>query len=759
MSQHPRTLWLQAILRGRVRLHSARFIGFRSIGDVSLDRCGGFNVIIGKNNAGKSNLLLALHSFFGCVKDGAPVSIAPPIGRAIDFNSERTGLPIELCLDFFLSPDERRAVVNDIEAVAPQVRNALERLADDLFLRVTVAIPPVDPPYAYVRSIALAAVESDQRIGAEHRVLSIGDEAAAELVDRARGAQLHENDAAGVRKVIESFKQFGTEFWERVKSEARAGRGGVLRWIPAPMEPELSTNVRAKIDELAGTAESYGAFRDAAIALSNDLVTHAHTVRMAPLKNRVETFAGQDEQIPNYAVNLLSAVANTSVLYLTERRDPIGKREANQLLDLKVTRGGTEKLRTIQQTVVALLGVEIDAFRSEASGRRTESAELDVDRFLVQVNGAGIREALRLILDYEFKRPVILLVEEPEIHLHPALETSMMRYLKSIGREAQIFVTTHSTNFLDTAEMRNVYLATKNGSTQIQRVDVSEAEEAIPRELGIRLSSLFMYDRLLFVEGASDEAVLREWGATLGANFGAAGVGFVPMGGVRNLAHFAADQTLSFLTKRRVKMWFLIDRDERADEDVTRLEKALGKQAILVVLGRRELENYLLAPQAVTTVIRDKLVAIGTTVSLPSPNEVELAIVEAADELKRVAIDYRVAQRLCVPVYPDRKAVLAIKDERAIATKVDCELERVAVRICELRAAAETVVKEVTDEVDRDWEKHKLEIVPGDVLLDSVFHRYGLRFRKERDSGRIAAAMVLTDIPAEVRDLVATISA
>jgi AAA ATPase domain len=137
------------------------------------------------------------------------------------------------------------------------------------------------------------------------------------------------------------------------------------------------------------------------------------------------------------------------------------------LLDLKVRRGGPEKLREIQTTVDTLLGVEIDAFRSERRTSRDEpEAELDVDRFLVQVNGAGVREALRLILDYEFERPNILLVEEPEIHLHPALELGMMRYLKTIGRECQIFVTTHSTNFLDTAEMRNVYLTANKGDEQ-----------------------------------------------------------------------------------------------------------------------------------------------------------------------------------------------------------------------------------------------------------------------------------------------------
>ncbi len=39
-----------------MRLEQVHFKGFRSIQDVTLSHCGGFNVLIGKNNAGKSNL-------------------------------------------------------------------------------------------------------------------------------------------------------------------------------------------------------------------------------------------------------------------------------------------------------------------------------------------------------------------------------------------------------------------------------------------------------------------------------------------------------------------------------------------------------------------------------------------------------------------------------------------------------------------------------------------------------------------------------
>ncbi len=132
---------------------------------------------------------------------------------------------------------------------------------------------------------------------------------------------------------------------------------------------------------------------------------------------------------------------------MTERRKQVGKEEAERLLQLKVERGGDDALSNIKQKVAALLGVKIDAFAAAAGHSSNRAAEMDVDNFLLEVNGSGIKEALRLILDVEFQKPNMLLVEEPEVHLHPALETNLMGYLKKVSSECQVFISTHSDYF------------------------------------------------------------------------------------------------------------------------------------------------------------------------------------------------------------------------------------------------------------------------------------------------------------------------
>lgn len=459
--------------------------------------------------------------------------------------------------------------------------------------------------------------------------------------------------------------------------------------------------------------------------------------------------------------NLLSFLSDTKVLNLTERRTPIGRDEAQQLLSLKVRRGGPEVLRKLQETVSNLLGVQIDAFEGSGRLHSEGAAEMDVDNFIVEANGSGIREALRLILDVEFQHPEILLVEEPEIHLHPALETTIMRYLKSISSDCQVFITTHSTNFLDTSDMRNVYLVSKpESTTNVQLLDLQEAEAQIPKELGLRLSSLFMFDRLLFVEGPSDEAAVREWSSTLGISLSQANLGFIHMGGVHNFGHFASEEVLSLLSKRQVKMWFLVDRDERDEAEVEKLQKLLGENAELMVLTKRELENYMLAPRALVEFITLKRRLANSKAAngadLPTEEELMAAMRECAEELRNLAITKRVVRRLCRPVYPGRNIQA---EAEGGSDAIQAELQRMLTEMQSMRDSASQAYEDIAQQVNENWEADKLSLAPGHELLDLTVQRFGVRYKKDVDAGRLASLMNENEIDDELARLIRQLGA
>jgi hypothetical protein len=78
------------------------------------------------------------------------------------------------------------------------------------------------------------------------------------------------------------------------------------------------------------------------------------------------------------------------------------------------------------------------------------------------------------------------------------------------------------------------------------------------------------------------------------------------MGGASKFAHYAADATIELLSRRRIQMLFVVDRDEKDDSEIARMISKLGERATMLALRRREMENYLLVPSAVIDLIREK---------------------------------------------------------------------------------------------------------------------------------------------------------
>jgi putative ATP-dependent endonuclease of OLD family len=408
-------------------------------------------------------------------------------------------------------------------------------------------------------------------------------------------------------------------------------------FLQAVLGPELRHSLSRHLFQLGSSSSNVDELKSRLSALLADMKEKIEVLNSRETEGTITAFAGATKAAPAYAAWLMKEYGAVPLLHLRETRDPIGREEAEALLTLKVTRGGPERLQGVQKTVRSLLGVEVDAFQSEDARRGVgrsgdRGAEMDIDRFLVEANGAGVREALRLILDLELKKPKILLLEEPEAHLHPGLEHAVYSYLRDRSQTVQMFVTTHSTNFVDSISFQNIYLVSRDQAdrTAIERLDAGEGALRMPAELGLRLSTVFMYDRLVFVEGPSDEAVIRELAKTLDIDLARANVGFVQMGGVRNFAHFAAQSTIGLLARRRIRLWFVADRDEKDDAEVMAMVQRLGEGASVKVLERRELENYLLDASAVARFIGEKRLAGGLAADIPAEADVETGIVEEA---------------------------------------------------------------------------------------------------------------------------------
>lgn len=737
-----------------MKLESILIKRYRSAREVHLPTVGDFNVFIGKNNSGKSTLLRAIRAFYSCLRRGEVIALDAPIGRdAIDFSNRKTGEPIEITITFSMELAERDSLIRDIAIEAPQLKNAVDGLDPSLRLEISLTVMPPPARFAYTRRLSLVPAIKATTSGTPGRILfQINHTGAKELADKVREARKYATIAEDINKVARNMDEDDFQGMRRGPEESI--QQARFTYLTRRILGDTLQESGPTIETLVRQSNSFADFQSGAKSLAAKFLDQSATTQAAPLKSPVETFSGEQSSVPQYVLNLIKTIGAMPVLYLTETRKQVGKEEAERLLQLKVERGGDQVLGSIKQKVAALLGVKIDAFAGGTGQPSSRNAEMDIDNFLLEVNGSGIREALRLILDVEFQNPKVLLVEEPEVHLHPALETNLMGYLKKLSRECQVFISTHSTNFLDAPDMESVFLVSKSdGCTQVQTLGFEEAEAKLPKELGIRLSSLFMFDRLVFVEGPTDEAIIREWASTLSVNLSQGNIGFISMGGARNFGYYAADTIMNFLSRRQVKVWFILDRDERDAAEIQRLREKLGDKARAEILDRREIENFMIVPSALTSFIEMKQNLSGKKTSPQvTPELVITAIDECANDLKQLAVQKQIVKALCVPIYPQK-----IEYEPSGAPLN----ERIEAEMTRIKAAVENTIKGISAEIDKqsqevetDWDHQKLKIVPGDALIDKVCQRFGTRFRKASDGSRLASFMRASEIDPQIARII-----
>ncbi len=249
----------------------------------------------------------------------------------------------------------------------------------------------------------------------------------------------------------------------------------------------------------------------------------------------------------------------------------------------------------------------------------------------------------------------------------------------------------------------------------------------------------------MFVEGPSDEAVFRELAAKLGLDLARNNLGFVHMRGVRNFAHYAAEATLDLLARRKIRMFFVTDRDERDDAEVARMVDRLGDRATLAVLNRRELENYLLDYEAVASLIARKHKLAGVSGDSPGTQAVGEAIRTSVDSLKDEVVRLRAERRLLAPVFLNTRSNTGTIEER---------LRQGAERLNQIAVSMDASIAEIRREVDAEWPRNATALAPGTLVLEAVCEKFGLSFSKDKGDSQILASFLSAgSIPSELASL------
>ena len=183
--------------------------------------------------------------------------------------------------------------------------------------------------------------------------------------------------------------------------------------------------------------------------------------------------------------------------------------------------------------------------------------------------GSGQEQSLILGWHMFNASGTILVVREPELHLHAERQKRILELIRQADPALQFVIETHSPVFLGTAEDENVLLATKSdGRTSVAKIAPGHMR-LIRENLGITHADALYNTNVLFVEGASELAALPMFWRTLYPDLGPA-PSFFSLGGSGNTKHLRL--MLKYLESDDRRFFIILDSHDDARAHIKRKE-------------------------------------------------------------------------------------------------------------------------------------------------------------------------------------------
>lgn len=191
-----------------------------------------------------------------------------------------------------------------------------------------------------------------------------------------------------------------------------------------------------------------------------------------------------------------------------------------------------------------------------------------------------------------FHGGVILVVEEPEAHLHPLAQQWLAKRIRKMAEDGvQIIISTHNPYFIDIMDIPGLTLITKiDGATKAKQLSAEElakycAERNAPLKLTNKDTVLPFYSssstyeiltglfakKIVLVEGQTEQLALPIYLSKVGLETQKEGISIIPVMGKGNLAKW-----WRFFTAYSIPTYVIFDNDSKdSDEDGTRRTDAL----------------------------------------------------------------------------------------------------------------------------------------------------------------------------------------
>jgi predicted ATPase len=271
--------------------------------------------------------------------------------------------------------------------------------------------------------------------------------------------------------------------------------------------------------------------------------------------------------------------------------------------------GGTNKTICVWQ-------VSVDTERSDLAIRLKDC-------------GTGVSQVLAILYVAMMREGHVIVIDEPNSFLHPGAARKLIEILRRYDSN-QYVISTHAPDLIAAIDPDVIHLVSWDGEqsivTQMDKSDVTDRMRMLD-DLGVKLSDVFGADRIIWVEGETEERCFPLIAKSCKVAVDS-GITFVRVRNVGDLIARGPKAEMVWDVYKRLSegpalfppaLAFSFDQDDRTEQQRADLLKTSG--GLVHFLPRREFENYLLHPAALAAVIVKEF-ALRDLTDPPSPETV-----------------------------------------------------------------------------------------------------------------------------------------
>ena len=220
--------------------------------------------------------------------------------------------------------------------------------------------------------------------------------------------------------------------------------------------------------------------------------------------------------------------------------------------------------------------------------------------------GAGLAQFIMVLGNAAIKKPSYILVDEPELHLHPSLQIDFLTSLASYARCGIVYAT-HSIGLARTTALQIYSFQRRMGGTVVKAFEQTPDYAEFVGELSFSTYKEMGCDRILLVEGVNDVKAIQQFLRKVKKDHR---IVILPLGGDQ-LAKGGVGLELNEIRRLTKNISAIVDSERKAKGEAAAKRRnefaALCKQLEIdaLVTERRAIENYF-SDRAIKSAVGEK---------------------------------------------------------------------------------------------------------------------------------------------------------